>query len=183
MLDSGAEVGLGCRLGGGVSVGARSVLMQNSVLFDGAVIGAGCYIGRSSHIGYFARIGQDSCLVSDVSVQDGVSLPDGTLLHAFASVTREGVLTDNDRLLAAVARMQGQLQYTQLASFTSIEGARCIRAQIDGVWTPSHRVSAADAQAFTTGQLGMKDLADRYIAPGYIMARIESEARTAAMKR
>ena len=170
-------------MGGGVTVGAQSLVMQDSVLLDGACVGAGCYVGRGSHIGYFARIGQDSCLVSGVSVQDGVSLPDGTSLQAFSAVTREGVLTDNDRLQAAVARMQGQLHYTQLASFTSIEGTRCIRAQIDGVWTPSHRISAADALAFTGGQLGLKDLADRYIAPGYIMARMESEARTAAMKR
>lgn len=182
-LGKHSEVGEKCKLGNAVTVGSGSYVMDHSVLEDGCVVGNGTYIGNRSKAGFFTYIGNDVQLVREVIVQDGTQIADGKRVPAYSTVTRGSVQLEQERMQRAINQMKGNIKYDSIGTFTSLEGTRCVRAQIDGLWLPTVRVSNEDSMNFGKGTMTLKDMADKYIAPAYILNNIEGENRTAGIRR
>lgn len=182
-LGQRSEIGSGSKVGNAVTVGRCSYIMDACTLEDGARVGSGVYIGAQSRLGYFTMISDDAQLVRDVVVQEGANVTQGKRIPPYANVNRQDVQLETERMQRAIQRMTEALKYDQLATFTSLEGKRCIRANIDGVWLPSARVSDEDSKLFYGGQMSLRQMADKYIAPAYLVKNIEAEAISGGMRR
>lgn len=182
-IGESAEIGEKVQLGNSVTVGKGSYVMDESQLQDGCTVGRGCFIGNKSVGGFFVMIGDDSQLVREVFVQEGTRIAAGSRIPAFAKVTRSSVQIEENRLEKAMAQMGKNIKYDQIATFTSLEGVRCVRAQVGGIWMPSVRVDSLDSRAFGRGEMSLKDMADKYIAPTYIQQSFEAESRGQGMRR
>ena len=182
-LGKGCEVGDKSHIGHNVTIGDNSYVMELSEIKDGCNIGNGVYIGKNSRAGYFVMIDNDAQLIRDVIVQDGTKVVAGSRISPFAHVTRGSVQTDTERLEKAMKQMGNTIKYDQIATFTSMEGIRCIRAQVGGIWMPSQRVDPEDSIALNRGNLSLKNIADKYIAPAYFKQTLETEAPVQGMRR
>ena len=170
-------------IGNAVQIGKCSYIMEASVIEDGTRIGSGVFIGKRTKTGFFVMVDDDAQLVRDVVVQDGAHITQGKRIPAFANVSRKDVQLQTERMRAALERMKDTLKYDQLGTFVSLEGIRCIRAQIDGIWMPSARVSEEDSAMFRQGGMSLRQMADKYIAPAYLQQSIDAENRTAGIRR
>lgn len=183
-IGRATELGEKVRLGSNVSVGEGGYIMDETEIKEGSVIGQAVFIGKRSRGGFFVMIGDDSKLVSDVYIQDGVSIVAGSMIPSFSQVTRSGTQVDQDRVAKALAQMAGTVRFDTLATFTSLEGIRCIRAQVGGVWLPSKRVGMNDSFAFAEGRMSLREMAEKYIAPDYArQALAQEEQRVAGIRR
>ena len=178
-----SELGDKVKVGNNVKIGKHSYIMDNTEVMDGCEIGDGVFIGKSSRAGFFVMIGNDTQLVRDVFVQEGVNVVAGSRIKPFTKVTRNSVQVDNKRLENAIRQMAGSLKYNQIGTWTSLEGIRCVRAQVGGVWLPSQRVDRTDSQAFSKGEMTLKDMADKYIAPAYIKQSLTAEVPVQGLRR
>lgn len=183
ILGKRSEVGDAAKIGNAVHIGKCSYIMEETAIDDGTKIGSGVFIGKRSKAGFFVMIGDDAQLVRDVVIQDGAHIAQGKRIPAFSNVSRKDVQLETDRMQVAINKMKDSLKYDQLATFVSLEGIRCIRAQIDGIWLPSARVDNNDSTMFRQGEISLKQMADKYIAPGYIMQSIDAENRSAGIRR
>ena len=182
-IGKSAEIGEKAVLGSTVSIGPGSYVMDESQLLDGCTVGRGAYIGNKSKGGFFVMIGDDAILVREVFVQEGAQVAAGSRIPAYSKVTRSSVQIEQSRLEKAIAQMGQNIKYDQIATFTSLEGVRCVRAQVGGIWMPSERVSQQDSTAYYKGEMSLKDMADKYIAPAYVKQNLETENRAAGMRR
>ena len=183
-IASSAELGDKVRIGNNVAIGQAACIMDDTEIKEGSIIGEGVYIGKRTRGGYFVMIGDDAKLISDVYIQDGVNIMAGSMIPSFSQVTRNGTQVEQERITKAMAQMGKAIRFDQLATFTSIEGVRCIRAQVSGVWLPSKRVDAADSFAFAQGKISLRDMADKYIVPDYLRDTLkQEETRVAGMRR
>ena len=178
-----SEIGSGSRVGNAVSVDRCSYIMDGCTIEDGTTIGSGVYIGTLSKTGYFVKISDDAQLLREVMVQDGANIAQGKRIPPYANVSRRDVQLETERMQRAIERMKETLRYEQLATYVSLEGKRCVRACIDGIWMPSARVNESDSKLFREGQMTLKQMADKYIAPSYLIKNIESETISGGMRR
>ena len=183
VIGRDSEMGDMVSIGNNVTIGSNSYVMDSTEVMDGCNIGDGVFIGKNSRAGFFVMIGNDSQLVRDVIIQEGVHVVDGSRIPAFAKVTLNSVQIDNNRLENAIKQMGANIRYDQIATFTSIEGIRCVRAQVGGVWMPSQRVDTNDSLAFGRGNLSLKDMADKYIAPAYFKQSLTADIPVQGMRR
>ena len=128
-------------------------------------------------------IGDDTQLVRDVIIQEGVKISSGSRISPFTKVTCNSMQIDNSRLKTAMRQMGGNIRYDQIGTWTSLEGVRCVRAQVGGVWLPSQRVSPDDSLAFGKGTLTLRELADKYIAPVLFKQSLAAEGPSQGIKR
>jgi UDP-3-O-[3-hydroxymyristoyl] glucosamine N-acyltransferase len=183
-IGHSSELGDKVRLGNNISIGQGSYIMDETDLKEGTTIGQGVFIGKRTQGGFFVMIGDDAKLVSDVHIQDEVSIMAGSMVQSYSRVTRNGTQVEKDRIEKAIAQMGKTIRFDQLATFTSLECVRCIRAQFGGVWLPSKRVDMADSYAFSEGKMSLRDMADKYIVPDYVRDTIaQEEVRAAGIRR
>lgn len=183
ILGERSEIGDRTKIGNAVTIGRCSYIMDDSSIEDGTKIGDGAYLGNRTRTGFFVMIGNDAQLVKDVIIQDGAHIAQGKRIPAFSNVSRKDIQLESERMQMAMLRMKETIKYDQLATFVSLEGIRCIRAQIDGVWLPSARVDNKDSMKFGQGEITLKQMADKYIAPQYFQQTIDMDNRTAGLRR
>ena len=167
-----------CVIGDNVHLSEESVVSHHCRIGEGTLLDTGAFVSMRSQLGSNCSLAADSFVGPDSTVGNG------------CSIGRSSELGDKVHLGNNISTGQGSyimdktIRFNQLATFTSLEGIRCIRAQIGGVWLPSKRVEMADSYAFSEGKMSLRDMADKYIVPDYIRNSIaQNEIRAAGMRR